>query len=138
MTEKEAYVAFNLMEGVGPVTARTLIDRFGSASAALGATDAELLECRGGGAKLKAVLEQRTAVDPAAEIARAGDLGARVMTPCDDDYPDLLSQIHPLIAIGHPMIAENKHSHLRVLSLGGGQDLLNPLLVDPQLGRHFR
>ena len=88
--------------GVGPVTYRQLVSRFGSAAAALEAVPD--LARRGGG---------RAAVPPAErevehEEARVAALGGRYLFVEDMDYPPLLAELDDpppaLIALGDPAI----------------------------------
>ena len=46
MDSREALIALNLIEGVGPVRARSLIEHFGGAPAILSASRHELLRVR--------------------------------------------------------------------------------------------
>jgi excinuclease UvrABC nuclease subunit len=46
MESREALVALNLIEGVGPIRVRQLIEHFGDASAILGASKYQLLQAR--------------------------------------------------------------------------------------------
>ena len=73
--------------GIGPVTYRQLVDRFGNASAAIEAIPH--LARRGGGTAPK-VADARIA---AAEIAAARKLGARHLFLDDPDYPALLAEL---------------------------------------------
>ncbi|MFL6829841.1 MAG: DNA-processing protein DprA [Sphingomicrobium sp.] len=73
--------------GIGPVTCRQLLRRFGTASAALAAVPD--LARRGGG-KAPAL---RTAVDAEREIARVEKLGAKFLTIGQGLYPRLLAEL---------------------------------------------
>ena len=95
MDERDAYVALNLMEGVGPVTVRTLAAGLGSV-AALFEAPADALRAVPGAAPaaVAKLLDQRGRTDGAAERGRAERLGLRVLTPLDEAYPPLLREIH--------------------------------------------
>lgn len=100
MTDREAYVALNMTEGLGPIKVRALIDRLGSPQAVFEAGDAALRSVKGIGEKLcSSILLQRTQIDPQAEIEKAASLGVRVVTQLDAEYPDALKSIYdpPLV-----------------------------------------
>lgn len=95
MTDREAYVALNMMEGLGPIKVRALIDFLGSPQTVFETDGTELQKVRGIGEKLcGSILEQRTGIDPLEEIARAEELGVRILTPLDVEYPAALKTIH--------------------------------------------
>ena len=95
MTDREAYIALNMMEGLGPVKVRALIDFLGSPQAVFSADGDALQRVRGIGEKLRSsILEQRGRIDPAAEEEQARSLGVRIVTMLDDEYPELLKTIH--------------------------------------------
>lgn len=77
MTEKEAYVAFNLTDKVGPVKAARLKGEFGSLAAAWEAWPAKI--ARAGGE-----------VDVEREFALAAKFGVEILTPVDAGYPKML------------------------------------------------
>lgn len=95
MTDREAYIALNMMEGLGPIKVRALIDFLGSPQSVFEADGDQLQSVRGIGEKLRcSILEQRGQIDPAAETERAEALGIRIITPLDDEYPEALKAIH--------------------------------------------
>jgi DNA processing protein len=95
MLDREAYIVLNMIEGLGPVSVRRLIDALGSPKAILEADREALMEARGVGEKLALkILVQRDALDAGAEIDQAADHGARILTPIDDEYPGVLKSIH--------------------------------------------
>ncbi len=95
MDAKEALIALNLVEHVGPVRLRQLLDHFGEAPAILGASRAQLLQVRGIGAETaEAIAAWEKTVDLAGELKRIADFGCHVLTQADADYPDLLKQIY--------------------------------------------
>ena len=49
MTSREAYIALNMVDGVGPIRVRALRDRFGEAQAILAASKTELMQVEGVG-----------------------------------------------------------------------------------------
>jgi len=95
MESWEALVALNLIEGVGPVRVRQLLEHFGDAPAILGASRSQLLQVRGIGedtADAIAHWEQKTDLD--AELKRIADFGCRVVIRTDPEYPESLRQIY--------------------------------------------
>ena len=95
MTEREAYIALNMMEKVGPVGVRAMAGSLGSVADILEASQASLMDAKGVGVELAdAILRQREQVDPVAEQERADSLGARLITPVDEEYPRPLLEIH--------------------------------------------
>jgi len=95
MNEREAYIALNMMERVGPVVVRSLAEVLGSAAAVFEADEKALMRARGVGRELAAAIgRQRQTVDVAAELQRASEADARVVTPLDDEYPAPLREIY--------------------------------------------
>lgn len=95
VSERNAYIALNMMEGIGPVTVRTLASSLGSVQAVLEADESALVQANGVGHDLaRKILEQRGEVDPEGEIERASAIGACIITPLDEEYPRQLKEIH--------------------------------------------
>jgi DNA processing protein len=95
MTDREAYIALNMIEGIGPIKVQSLIEALGSPQAIFDPEQSNLRRVKGIGDKLsESILTQRTQVDPQAEIERAEALGIHIVTPLDAEYPDALKTIH--------------------------------------------
>ncbi len=95
MNARDAYIALNMMERVGPVVVRALVERLGSIEAIFTAEPEALRGARGVGPELaRAILAQRETLDPQREAAMADGLGARLLTPPDAEYPEPLSRIY--------------------------------------------
>lgn len=95
MNERDAYIALNMMEKVGPVGVRSLVAALGSARAIFDAPREQLLAVRGMGSEtVAALLEQRGSVEWEAEQARAAEKRVRILTPLDQEYPRRLLEIH--------------------------------------------
>ncbi len=77
MTEREAYVAFNLTDRVGPAKVAALARQFGSVAAAWEADSSRT--SRTGGE-----------VDWRGELAKAAKFGVQILTPADEGYPKML------------------------------------------------
>lgn len=99
-SEKEAYVALNMMTGMGPVRAQALIETLGAIQAIFEAPETELMKASGVGREMaSAIVAERDRVDPRRELDRATRMGLTVVTPCDEEYPAPLKNIYdpPLV-----------------------------------------
>ena len=95
MEPREALVALNLIEHVGPVRVRQLLEHFGDPPAILRATRAQLLQVRGiGEDTAEAIAGWEKNIDLNAELKRIADSGCRIVTHADPEYPELLRQIY--------------------------------------------
>jgi DNA processing protein len=100
MDSKEALIALNLIEHVGPVRARLLLEHFGDAPKILQASQSELLRVRNIGAETAgAIAGWEQTANLAGELKRIQEFGCRVLIPGDGEYPELLRQIYdpPLV-----------------------------------------
>ncbi|MCX8108375.1 MAG: DNA-processing protein DprA [Verrucomicrobiae bacterium] len=100
VTNKEAFIALNMIEHVGPVRVRQLLERFGSAPAILSASKADLMQVEGIGEETAdAISRWEQEVDLSGELQRIADFGCEVLTQEDESYPELLRQIYdpPLV-----------------------------------------
>lgn len=95
MTESEAYVALNLVPGMGAVTVRAGIAAFGSAAAFFSAGAAALANVPGiGRRRAEDFAAAAATIDWRGEIEKARACSLRLVTPADPDYPPLLRTIH--------------------------------------------
>ena len=95
MDSREALVALNLIEGVGPVRVRQLLEHFGEAPAILSASKSQLLYVRGiGEDTADAISGWEKSVDLAGELKRIADFGCRVLIQSDEEYPAMLREIY--------------------------------------------
>ncbi len=100
MTSREAYIALNMVDGVGPIRLRALLDRFGAPEAILVASREDLRQVEGIGEEVaRSVMLWRDAVDLDAELARIEKAGVSVVTRDDAGYPKHLREIYdpPLV-----------------------------------------
>jgi DNA processing protein len=100
MDSREALIALNLIEHVGPVRARLLLEHFGDAPKILAASKSELRRVRNVGEETaEAIANWEKAVDLAGELKRIQEFGCHVLIQSDDNYPDVLRQIYdpPLV-----------------------------------------
>ena len=95
MDSREALVALNLIEGVGPVRVRQLLEHFGEATAILRASRQQLLQARNIGEETAdAITHWEKTIDLDAELKRIAEFGCRIVTQADPEYPELLRQIY--------------------------------------------
>jgi DNA processing protein len=100
MTSREAYLALNMVDGVGPVRVRALLDRLGTPENILSASRDELMRVDGVGPEVAgSVAGWRTQLDLDAELARIEKAGVLVVTRDDAGYPKNLREIYdpPLV-----------------------------------------
>lgn len=95
MDAREALVALNMLEHVGPVRLRKLLQHFEDAPAILGAASAQLQRVDGIGAETADMIANwEDRVDLAAELRRVEEFGCRLVTGLDDEYPEWLRHIY--------------------------------------------
>jgi len=102
-SERIAWLRLARTQNVGPVTFAALVERFGSASAAL--KELPRLARRGGAA---ADLRIPTPADAEREFEAIARIGARLIVSCDDDFPRGLAALEApppvIVVLGHPEI----------------------------------
>ena len=95
MDSREALVGLNMIEHVGPVRVRQLLEHFGDASAILRASKQQLLQVGGIGEETaEAIANWEQSVDLSGELKRIQEFGCHILTQTDKDYPELLRQIY--------------------------------------------
>ena len=95
MDSREALVALNMIEGVGPIRVRQLLEQFGDATAILKASRTQLAAVRGIGEETaEAISKWESDVPLAAELKRIAEFGCHIVNQNDPEYPDLLRQIY--------------------------------------------
>lgn len=100
MTETEAFLALNLLPGIGPVRVKRLLEAFGSAPAILQANAQRLRQVEGIGAEMaQKIADWEKTVDLGAEIALVEQADVTVIAQSDPLYPTMLREIHdpPLV-----------------------------------------
>jgi DNA processing protein len=114
MEASEALVALNLVEGIGPVRIRQLLEFFGDAPSVLKASKPQLLAIRGIGEETaNAICNWEKSVDLAGELKRIADYGCRIVTQADAEYPPLLREIYDppaVLYIKGSLIARDKNA----------------------------
>ncbi len=95
MNSTEALIALNMVDHVGPVRLRTLLEFFGDAPSVLRASKQQLLQVRNVGEETaEAIANWEKAVDLSGELKRIQEFNCRVITQTDEEYPELLRQIY--------------------------------------------
>lgn len=95
MDSREALVALNMIEHVGPVRLRQLLEHFGDPAAILKASRAMLASVRGiGDDTAAAIVNWEKSVPLDAELKRIAEFGCHVLTQQDESYPPLLREIY--------------------------------------------
>jgi DNA processing protein len=100
MDSREALIALNLIEHVGPVRARSLLEHFGDAPKILAASKSALLRVRNiGDETAEAISNWEKTIDLAGELKRISDFGCHVLIQSDENYPAMLREIYdpPLV-----------------------------------------
>ena len=110
----EALVALTLVEGLGPVTIRRLVRRFGSPAAALEADRGEIAAVDGIGPLLAArIAEARPRAEARRGIERALAAGAAIVPYTDPAYPAPLAEIYDppvLLYVKGAFAPEDRHA----------------------------
>lgn len=100
LTDREAYLALNLIPRIGPVRVRKMLDVFATPQAILAAGKAEIQAVPGIGPESAAAIAswERT-IDLGRELRRIDEMGLQIVTLADPDYPKLLKGIYdpPLV-----------------------------------------
>lgn len=95
MDSREAFVALNMIDHVGPVRVRQLLEHFGDASKILSASRQQLLHVRGIGEETaESIASWEKSVDLTAELKRVADFGCEIVIQSDSHYPELLREIY--------------------------------------------
>ena len=113
MDTREAFIALNMIEGVGPVRARSLLEHFGEAPKILAASKSALLRVRNIGEDIaEKISSWEKSVDLPGELKRISDFGCHVLISSDENYPPLLREIYdPPLVLDVPIYKTRDHSH---------------------------
>lgn len=118
MNHLEACVALNMIPQMGPVRMRRLLEAFGSAEKILLARADQLAAVDGITRPLaENIIRWEDFADPAAELKKAADLGARVITAEDEEYPSTLREIHdpPIVLYLRGRLTERDRASVAVV-----------------------
>lgn len=100
MTDREALIIMNLIQGIGPVKIQQLLSRFQSASKILSTSPEKLSSLPGIGGKLaEAITSWEQTVEVEKELALVEKAGVKLVTRIDPDYPSLLKEIYDAPAV---------------------------------------
>ena len=95
MDSREAFVALNMIEHVGPIRVRQLLEHFGDAPQILSASKQQLLRVRGIGEETaESIATWGKSVDLAGEMKRIADSGCEIVIQSDAHYPEMLREIY--------------------------------------------
>lgn len=87
------WIAFNIVQGIGPTRVRRLLNHFGDLEQAWRAAPLDLAAAGLDRRSIENVIAARTKLDPDAELAKTEQRGVRVLTWDDEAYPKLLRPI---------------------------------------------
>jgi DNA processing protein len=94
VTEREAWIAFNRVQGLGPATARQIIEALGSLCAVFEAPVEALMQIPGiGSERAQLLTRELKEVSVDGELERASKTGVKILTGVDEQYPRLLQEI---------------------------------------------
>ena len=94
------WIALNMIRGIGPRTANQLLEKFGAPAQVFAASRLALEGCGLKSETIQELHDSEILEKANAEIERLEQLNARVITLEDEDYPELLREIHdPPIAL---------------------------------------
>lgn len=114
MDPREAFVALNLIEGVGPIRVRQLLAVFGEPEAILRASASQLGKVQGiGEDTANAISHWERDIDLAGELKRITEFGCQIVVQSDPEYPELLKQIYdpPIVLyVKGQLLAKDKNS----------------------------
>lgn len=96
MSERQHWLGFNLVAGVGPVRVRRLLELFGTLEAAWSAPESALRRADLDSRTLGNLRDVRRRLDLAEELARLDRLGIALLTWNDPDYPALLAELRDI------------------------------------------
>lgn len=95
MESREAFIALNMIEGIGPIRLRNLLERFGDPESVLTATKSHLTQVNGIGEDVAdRITDWESTVKLDQELKSIEDFGCRVVTQSDEEYPALLREIY--------------------------------------------
>jgi DNA processing protein len=140
MTSREAYIALNMVDGIGPIRVRALLDRFREPQAILSAARTDLMQVEGVGDEVaRSITNWQEKVDLDGELQRIEKAGVRVVTRDDAEYPKNLREVYDPPIILYVKGALSERDALSIAIVGSrrttlyGQDMARKLAY--QLGR---
>jgi DNA processing protein len=95
MEAREALIALNMIDGIGPVRVRLLLEHFAGPADILCASRSQLEKIHGIGPELaRALVSWEEKVDLSGELRRIKEFGCHVVISSDENYPESLRQIY--------------------------------------------
>ncbi|HOX02338.1 MAG TPA: DNA-processing protein DprA [Candidatus Paceibacterota bacterium] len=95
MDAREALIALNMIEHVGPIRLRQLLEAFGDGPSILAASRSRLERVPGLGPQAaESIAQWRQSVPLEAELRRIAEYGCQIVVGTDESYPPLLRQIY--------------------------------------------
>ena len=95
MDSKEAFIALNMIEGIGPIRVRKLLEQFVEPGNVLAASKLDLLQVNGIGEEVAdAITGWESSIKLEQEMKAIESSGCRVVTQIDEEYPALLREIY--------------------------------------------
>ncbi len=95
MDAREALIALNMIDHIGPVRLRRLLEAFGDPVSILNASPQQLLKVPGIGPEIaQSIYNWRNTIDLDGELKRIKEFGCKVIIRGDPEYPPLLEQIY--------------------------------------------
>lgn len=113
MNTREACIALNMVEGIGPIRMRRLLEHFHEAPAILEATRDRLMRVHGIGEDVaRAIRNWENSVDLSGELRRIEEFGCRILIQDDAEYPRHLRQIYdpPIVLYVKGGLRDSDHS----------------------------
>jgi DNA processing protein len=118
MDSREAFVALNMIEHVGPVRVRQLLQHFGDPVSILGASKPQLLRVHGiGEDTAESISSWEKNVQLSDELKRVEEFGCHIVTQEDEEYPELLRQIYdpPIVLYVKGALTKNDKNAVAVV-----------------------
>jgi DNA processing protein len=113
MDSREALVALNMVDGIGPIRLRQLLEQFGQPEEVLRAPAAQLERVKGIGPETaRTVANWEKNVDLAGELKRIEQFGCKIVVQSDDNYPAQLREIYdppPVLYVRGELLAKDKN-----------------------------
>ncbi|MGB0152729.1 MAG: DNA-processing protein DprA [Verrucomicrobiales bacterium] len=95
MTSKEAFLALNLLPGIGPIRVHRLLEAFSQPQDILSTSEKDLQQIPGIGREMaRSIRDWENLIDLAEEQRRMADHGITTITLEDSHYPPALREIH--------------------------------------------
>jgi DNA processing protein len=120
LNSHDAYVVLNLLTGIGPLRVKQLLTIFETPERLFQVSQSELARVSGIGPVIAEVIHHWQAhCEPEHEIALAEKAGVALITPADQAYPTLLSEIHDpplcLYVRGNPDALNHPNSSIAIV-----------------------